>query len=77
MNLNNFSDVIIIGAGITSLSCALVIANAGYNVRIIGISDKTKGGIQLATNSFSLVKCFQAHTTTTQPDRPDGGRPNV
>ena len=56
MNLNKFSDVIIIGAGITSLSCALVLANAGYNVRIIGISNKTKGGIQLATNSFSFLK---------------------
>ena len=40
MSLKNFSDVIIIGAGITSLSCALVIVNAGYSVKIIGISSK-------------------------------------
>ena len=56
MSLKNFSDVVIIGAGITSLSCALVIVNAGYSVKIIGISNKSEGGIQLATNSFTALK---------------------
>ncbi len=56
MKHNKKTNAIVIGGGITAQACALVLAEAGYSVNLIGNFKKTFGGIQLAPNGFSALK---------------------
>ena len=53
--MNHQPDILIIGQGFAGLGAAIICANHGYQVTVIGRPARAKGALQLAQNSASAL----------------------
>ena len=64
------ADIAIIGRGFAGLSAALVCADAGFQVVIIGSRAKPRGGLQLGPNSFTSLSELPFGATVLSQTQP-------
>ena len=61
----NSKDVVIVGAGLAGLSCALRLARAGVNVRVLEAADQPGGRVRTdSVDGFLLDRGFQVLLTS-------------
>lgn len=60
--MTQHTELIILGQGIAGMFAALICAEHGYHVKIIGMPAPAKGAMQLAENSFECVQALHSKT---------------